>query len=211
MCEVNNGYAAIVAYSQNTCTSGGLKGIIEEIKEIVEDNGEKIFENGEKIEEVETEVGDNGAKLDLNAENIEDVKTEVQEVKEIVEDILEIARVEGKNGIIERNHQLATIDEWGPFFKITFDLIIYSNIDSNIDGWSSVLAFRGNGAVDDASNYGDRVPAIFYNNIEGYLLFANSVNGDPNFNIIHYIELNRLYNIKITQKEKDGQVSEPEI
>ena len=55
-------------------------------------------------------------------------------------------------GNIQENFQLATIDEWGPLFKISFDLIIYSiNPDSE---FSSVLAFKGNGGVDGYSGDG---------------------------------------------------------
>jgi len=103
---------------------------------------------------------------------------------------------------MQKNSRLATIDEWGPLFKVTFDLIIYSKVESK---WSSVLAFRGNGAVDDWSKYGDRAPAIFYNKA-GFLHFTNAVNGNVNFYFDHDIELNRLYHIEIAQEEKDGQV-----
>ena len=119
MCEVNNGYAAIVAYSQNTCPlTPGLEEMIEEIKEKidevkieVDDNGAKLDLNANKIEEVKTqvdenkdtldlipekiegvktEVDENEVKLDLNAEKIEDVKTNVAEVNTEVEEVKEI-------------------------------------------------------------------------------------------------------------------------
>ena len=80
-------------------------------------------------------------------------------------------------GNIQENFQLATIDEWGPLFKISFDLIIYSkNLFSE---FSSVLAFKGNGGVDDHSDYGSRAPAIFYNNELGELAFTSAVSGNP--------------------------------
>merc|ERR1719208_312884 len=103
---------------------------------------------------------------------------------------------------IQKNLQLATIDEWGPLFKISFDLIIHSKVDST---WSSVLAFRGNGAVDDQSHYGDRAPAIFYNKA-GYLYFTNAVNGNGNYHFNYEIELNKLYHIEIAQEEKNEKV-----
>ena len=103
---------------------------------------------------------------------------------------------------IQKNHQLATIEEWGPLFKVSFDLMIHSNVDST---WSSVLAFRGNGAVDDWSQYGDRAPAIFYNKA-GYLHFTNAVNGNRNYHFNFGIELNKLYHIEINQEEKNGKV-----
>ena len=60
------------------------------------------------------------------------------------------------------------------------------------------------------SNYGDRVPAIFYNKA-GYLHFTNAVSGNRNFAFNHDIELNRLYHIEIVQEEGDQEVSEHEI
>ena len=112
-------------------------------------------------------------------------------------------------GNIQENFQLATIDEWGPLFRISFDLIIYSmNINSE---FSSVLAFKGNGGVDNDSLYGSRAPAIFYNNLLGELAFTSSVSGNPNFDFRYEIELNRLYHIDIVQEVQDGQVSGPQI
>ena len=85
--------------------------------------------------------------------------------------------------------------------------MIHSNIRSD---WSSVLAFRGNGAENDFSQYGDRAPAIFYYSTSyttGFLQFTNAVDGDPNFFFEVEIELRRLYHIEIDQEEKDGMVS----
>ena len=91
--------------------------------------------------------------------------------------------------------------------EISFDLIIYSKVESE---YSSVLAFRGNGAKTDASKYGDRAPAIFYNNKAGFLHFTNAVSGNANFYFNYDIELNRLYHIEIVQAaEEDGQVGKP--
>jgi len=106
------------------------------------------------------------------------------------------------DGKIQKNHQLATIEEWGPLFKVSFDLMIHSKVESE---WSSVLAFRGNGAVDNYSQYGDRAPAIFYNKA-GYLGFGSAVNGDPNYAVYFEIELNKLYHIEIAQEEENGKV-----
>ena len=105
---------------------------------------------------------------------------------------------------IQKNNQLATIEQWGSLWKISFNLIIYSN---NGNGYSSVLRFTAGNT--DSSQYGDRAPAIFYNNDFGVLHFTNAVDGDPNFYFDHDIELNRLYHIEIYQEEKDGKVSIP--
>ena len=107
---------------------------------------------------------------------------------------------------IQKNHQLATIDDWGPLFKISFDLIIYSKVFHGQSQYSSVLAFRGNGAVNDWVKYGDGAPAILYKRKTGELHFTNAVSGNRNFAIDHHIELNELYHIEIVQEEKDGKV-----
>jgi len=80
--------------------------------------------------------------------------------------------------------------------------MIHSNVGSGV---SSVLAFRGNGAVDDNSQYGDRAPAIFYYKT-GYLHFTNAVNGNGNYHFNYEIELNKLYHIEIAQEEKNEKV-----
>ena len=45
---------------------------------------------------------------------------------------------------IQRNKAIGTIDSWGPFFRVSFDLIIHSFRQYE---WTSLLAFRGNGAT----------------------------------------------------------------
>jgi len=108
----------------------------------------------------------------------------------------------GRSGKIKKNSELATIHNWGPTFRISFDLIIYSAPS----GWSSVLAFKGNGAKDDLVNYGDRVPAIFYNNPGGYLHIASAVSGNRNLWINQKIELGKRHHLTIVQ-EVDYSVS----
>ena len=59
---------------------------------------------------------------------------------------------------ITKGKEIGTIDSWGPYFRISLDLIIHSHA---YDGYSSVLAFRGNGGTYDCCEIGDRIPAIF--------------------------------------------------
>ena len=40
---------------------------------------------------------------------------------------------------VERNKQIGTINSLGPFFRISFDLIIHSQVNE----WSNVLLFEG--------------------------------------------------------------------
>ena len=105
---------------------------------------------------------------------------------------------------IQRNNLLATIDNWGPYFRVSFDLKIHSKVNSV---WSSILAFKGNGGSDDLKKYGDRAPAIFYNNKDGYLHFINAVSGNRNYGFNYNIDVGNWYHIEIIQKlNNDGQV-----
>ena len=111
--------------------------------------------------------------------------------------------VECQSGYFKQNFQLATLDTWGPLFRISFDLIVYSNIDST---WSSVLAFRGNGAVHDRNDYGDRAPAIFYHNKDGILHIGHAVSGIKNYTFNRGIELGKWHHIELVQQEIGGEV-----
>ena len=95
---------------------------------------------------------------------------------------------------IERKKEIGTIKSWGPFFRISLDLIIhYHNNDV-----SNVLSFKGNGARRPCCDFGDRIPII---NIRYQQLhFATSVNGKPNHVFDFPFNLNTWYNIIIEQK-----------
>ena len=75
---------------------------------------------------------------------------------------------------MKKNNLLQTIDSWGPFFKVTFDLMVHSKPTSH---WSGLLAFKGNGGSSNLGKYGDRAPAIFYNK-NGYLRFSDALDGN---------------------------------
>ena len=85
---------------------------------------------------------------------------------------------------------------------MTFGLKIHSKVSSD---WSSILAFKGNGGLADATLYGDRAPAIFYNK-QGHLHFCNSVSGNKNYYIDKTINLNQWYRIEIEQVLIGGKV-----
>ena len=114
---------------------------------------------------------------------------------------------------IRKNKEIGTIDSWGPFFRVSFDLIIHSHVDNFP---SSVLAFKGNGGTYDCCEIGDRIPAIFVSqNLNQnlgqvnplHLHFGNSVNQNGNYNFDFYINLNSWYKIVIEQKlAKDRKV-----
>ena len=111
----------------------------------------------------------------------------------------------GQSGYFKQNFQLATLPKWGPLFRISFDLMIYSKISSKT-GWSSVLAFRGNGAVGNFVEYGDRAPAIFYDNKNGILHIGNAVSGIKNYIFNVGLEISKWYHIELVQEEIGGKV-----
>ena len=102
---------------------------------------------------------------------------------------------------IQDNKQIGTIDSWGPFFRVSFDLIIHSL--NPIHEGSSLLSFRGNGAVCNNCKNGDRVPALFLHNKHGVLQFSN--NYDNDYRLMD-IFLNNWYNIVIEQKLVNSEV-----
>ena len=95
-----------------------------------------------------------------------------------------------------------TIGHWGPIFKLSFELIVFSKVPYL---WTSVLAFRGNGGEKDVAKYGDRIPAIFYNK-NGYLQFSMAVSGNKNYKIKKEIDLGKWYLIEIEQILNKGKV-----
>ena len=106
---------------------------------------------------------------------------------------------------VQNNKEIGTIDSWGPFFRVSFDLIIHSLHPNN--QWTSLLAFRRNGAVCEFCELGD----IFLNNFFGKIHVSKNGEHLHDFfrirnSIIFEIELNQWYNIIIEQKSTRGQV-----
>ena len=101
---------------------------------------------------------------------------------------------------MRKDNEVAAINgTWGPFFRVSFDLIIHSHKKGKgKKGWSSVLAFQGLGKS-------EKVPAITVTE-KGVLIFTNSVSGNKNHKINFNIELNSWYNITVEQKPKKEKV-----
>ena len=106
------------------------------------------------------------------------------------------------SGKLKKNNLLATIDSWGPYFKLSLDLKIHSKV---YPGWSSILSFKGNGGLEDWKKYGDRAPAILYNK-NGQLHFTNAVSGNLNYVFDKKVDLGKWYHIEIEQNWKNGKV-----
>ena len=105
---------------------------------------------------------------------------------------------------IERGRLIDTVESWGPFFRITFDLFISSFGPSE---WSSILSFKGNGGTSDCCNNGDRVPIVQLSK-NGQLYFINSVNGNGNAYFHTAVETNKWYKIEIEQTMIDEKVED---
>ena len=71
--------------------------------------------------------------------------------------------------------------------------------------WSSILAFKGNGGSSNIGKYGDRAPAIFYNQL-GRLHFTNAVSGNKNYYVDIPIDLGKWYKIEMEQLSSNGKV-----
>ena len=100
---------------------------------------------------------------------------------------------------VQNNKEIGTIDSWGPFFRVSFDLIIHSLHASH--GVTSLLAFRGNGAVCDTCEFGEFVPDIYLNDS------FSKIQVDYLHDYVQFeIELNHWYNIIIEQKSPRAQV-----
>ena len=86
---------------------------------------------------------------------------------------------------ILENKEIGTIDTWGPFFRVSFDLIINS---FHQDEWTSVLTFSGS------------APVILLHKTLGLVYIVKKKRF--NFNI----ELNHWYSIIAEQKYVNKQV-----
>ena len=96
-------------------------------------------------------------------------------------------------GDVERNKEIGVINgTWGPFFRISFDLIIHSYVKGKgKQGWSSVLAFNNKPSVDLNKNGELR---IFFQKRK--------------YQFILKVDLQKWYNITIEQKPNDRKVIE---
>ena len=99
---------------------------------------------------------------------------------------------------IQRNKEIGTINIWGPFLRVSFDLIIRS---LSQDEWSNVLAFATSETYFQETGKVIHFPSIFLHR-SGFLQFESFYFHWFDFNI----ELNHWYNINIEQKTLNGKV-----
>ena len=93
---------------------------------------------------------------------------------------------------MKRNKEIGVINgTLGPFFRISFNLIIHSYVKGKgKQGWSSVLAF-------------DRKPSIDLKKNGELRFFFHQ----RKYSFVTNVDLNRWYNISIEQKENNRKVS----
>ena len=99
---------------------------------------------------------------------------------------------------IQSNKEIGTINIWGPFLRVSFDLIIRS---LSQDEWSNVLAFATSETYYHETGKIIHLP-ILYLHRSGFLQFRSFYFHWFDFNI----ELNHWYNINIEQKTFNGKV-----
>ena len=108
---------------------------------------------------------------------------------------------------IREDKEIGTIDSWGPFFRISFDLIIHSH-DKNVE-WTSVLAFIKKGASCVDCNIEDRVILIGLHN-NGYVQISNTFENVQEY-FYFDVKLNHWYTIIIEQNSVNRKVMKLKI
>ena len=111
---------------------------------------------------------------------------------------------------IQSNKEIGTIDSWGPFFRVSFDLIIHSL--RHFATWTSLLDFHAYGTICEHCAY-HRVPVLYLNSRFGVIMFGNTFvrSGSDKFlsdKFLFKIELNHWYNIIIEHRSVNGKVRE---
>jgi len=100
--------------------------------------------------------------------------------------------------VCRRNHEVGKIATWGPMFNVSFDLTIHSQLSHPE---TSILAFKKDWAAQDCKEYGDRNPAVYYNNVDGNLYFYKDCDGIP-----FKPEIGQTYKCEIIQCLMDGEI-----
>ena len=76
---------------------------------------------------------------------------------------------------IRWGNKIGTIASWGPFFRVSFDLIIHSHEVERNEEWSSLFNFRAYGSICEYCSFGyHKVPVLHLNNKFGVIMFGNT-------------------------------------
>ena len=101
---------------------------------------------------------------------------------------------------ISRNKELASLEHWGPEYKVSFDLTIRSYPTSS--DWAGILRLT-TGA--DCCDIGDRIP-LFKLFRDNQLVILNAVNDQGNHQSRFNLNTNQEYSIELSQTLTDNQV-----
>ena len=104
--------------------------------------------------------------------------------------------------MVKKNTEIATIESWGPQFRVSFELKI-SSVSGSI--WRSILVFKSDGGTSDREKLGDRIPGIFLFPKEKCLLFTSPVKNDKGIEF-QSVKLDKWYTISIQQKMENNKV-----
>ena len=106
--------------------------------------------------------------------------------------------------------EVGSIETWGPLFRISFDLIIYSKPPlSGSETVYKIIQFKADAATSDCCNLGARVPLLqHYVDAPERLHFATAIGGDGNYWRDYNIntELNEKYNFVMEQQYVNNEV-----
>ena len=105
---------------------------------------------------------------------------------------------------IGQSNLLATIPTWGPTFRLTFDLYIYSFDGGNLkDGFAELL--RLTVTENDGGSIGDRIPAIFTHK-SGHLYIATQIGTNGNFARYEKLVKRKWHQLEFVQYVENGKV-----
>ena len=108
---------------------------------------------------------------------------------------------------IKQNKLLDVIPEWGPAWKISFQLYILSfpTVSNNdFDNFENFLRFTS--TTNDCCSIGDRIPAL-YTHSNNSIYYATNIDGVGNkVAFSPYIQTGKWYSFEIEQQFSDNQV-----
>ena len=108
---------------------------------------------------------------------------------------------------VKKNNQIATVESWGPTFRVAVDIIVHSKQERGT--YQSILRFT-NKDDENISNHWTRkhIPGIFYWGFDDFHISSEVSHEEHFYTNIRGIKLNEWYHIEIAQTKKNGKVRE---
>ena len=104
---------------------------------------------------------------------------------------------------IQQNNLLGVLPEWGPTWKISFELNIQS-FPTFSDVWGNIIRFTS--TTNNFPNIGDRIPALF-TNWNNQVHYSTNIDDNGNENAFSSkIQTGKWYSFEIEQQFSDNQV-----